>query len=229
MPLTRVTISGADDGVDVKELEALSREFPFVEWGILLSHTRSGKQPRYPSPRWLTALEWLWGPEMKTALHVCGRAALEVMDKPARWLAHSTFKRVQINGWAPGVANLDVLGRCAREHECEFILQARSEDVLQAAAHEAMAIGSASVLFDPSGGRGIEAFQWPTAPLGARMGYAGGIKPETVLDVLAELGPRADFWIDMESGVRDEHDRFDVGRVRAVLEAAAPCVTVSND
>jgi len=30
--LTGVTITGADDAVDVCDLESLSEEFPFVEW-----------------------------------------------------------------------------------------------------------------------------------------------------------------------------------------------------
>jgi len=32
------------------------------------------------------------------------------------------------------------------------------------------------------------------------------------------------FWIDMESGVRDAEDRFDLGRVRRVLEQTAPLI-----
>lgn len=43
MPLTRVTITGADDAVEPAELQALSHEFPFVEWGILHSYKRFGE------------------------------------------------------------------------------------------------------------------------------------------------------------------------------------------
>ena len=98
--------------------------------------------------------------------------------------------------------------------------------------HEAQSLGSASasLLFDPSGGRGIEPFRWPSTPLGVRMGFAGGINPHNVLGVLDDIGLRPDpFWIDMESGVRDTNDRFDLGRVRAVLEAAAPFVSHAAD
>jgi phosphoribosylanthranilate isomerase len=84
---------------------------------------------------------------------------------------------------------------------------------------------NASLLFDPSGGRGIEPFSWPVPPLGARMGYAGGIGPDNLLDVLRAIGPvESPFWIDMESGVRTD-DRFDLAKARAVLETAAPFVT----
>ncbi|MHB1675039.1 MAG: hypothetical protein ACYCSP_12405 [Acidobacteriaceae bacterium] len=37
MKLETVTITGADDSTDIVELAELSEEFPFVEWGILIS------------------------------------------------------------------------------------------------------------------------------------------------------------------------------------------------
>jgi hypothetical protein len=41
--LTRVTISGADDFVEIADMEALSRRFPFLEWAILIGgHDRFG-------------------------------------------------------------------------------------------------------------------------------------------------------------------------------------------
>ena len=90
--------------------------------------------------------------------------------------------------------------------------------------HEAQSLGSASasLLFDPSGGRGIEPFRWPSTPLGVRMGFAGGINPHNVLGVLDDIGLRPDpFWIDMESGVRSGRDFFDLGLCREVLRRCA--------
>jgi len=59
MRLTRVTLAGADESVDPKELSALSAEFPFCEWGILLSEKRAGS-PRYPGLDWLNELRTLY-------------------------------------------------------------------------------------------------------------------------------------------------------------------------
>ena len=57
------------------------------------------------------------------------------------------------------------------------------------------------------------------------MGYAGGIKPSTVLDVLSSIGVvDQPFWIDMESGVRDENNQLDLRLVREVLEKTRPFV-----
>ena len=67
--LTRVTITGADDDVDPEALLALSREFPFVEWGILYSAKRVGT-PRYPTTEWMARL-----PPVPKAFHLCGQSA----------------------------------------------------------------------------------------------------------------------------------------------------------
>lgn len=58
------------------------------------------------------------------------------------------------------------------------------------------------------------------------MGYAGGIGPDNVLEVLGDILLANGImdrptWIDMETGVRDEHDRFDLARVQRVLEQVA--------
>ena len=42
MPLNRVTITGADDNTPVEALNDLAAEFPFVEFGILVSRAREG-------------------------------------------------------------------------------------------------------------------------------------------------------------------------------------------
>jgi phosphoribosylanthranilate isomerase len=68
-------------------------------------------------------------------------------------------------------------------------------------------------LFDRSGGL------WPPHPGGDRLvGYAGGIGPDNVADVLEQIGATGPYWIDMESGVRTD-DRFDLGKCRRVCEA----------
>jgi hypothetical protein len=45
--LERVTITGADDSTSIDEMLALSRRFPFVEWGILVSKRHEGSY-RFP-------------------------------------------------------------------------------------------------------------------------------------------------------------------------------------
>lgn len=64
--LERVTITGADDSTDISQLVELSQEFPFVEWGILVSR-RSEGGPRFPSREWIDAEPRIYSP--RTTCH----------------------------------------------------------------------------------------------------------------------------------------------------------------
>jgi N-(5'phosphoribosyl)anthranilate (PRA) isomerase len=220
--LTGVTITGADDAVDLRAILALSVEFPFVEWGILMSESRAGS-PRYPTRRWMIGLENLArdlrGKGPRLSAHFCGavaRSALvgDLHDFPVI----ERMQRIQLNGYRPGLPGVAIF---ARMMPCyEIVLQVRAEDELQQAATEAARMRQGSILFDPSGGRGVEPFKWPWAPSGVRIGYTGGITPDNVDAVVGQVAVVAsDFWIDMESGVRTD-DRFDLSKVRQVLERA---------
>lgn len=223
--MIEVTITGADDAVDPAELVALSRDFPFVEWGILFSLSRMGT-PRYPAGAWLALLSLAAedAQGMRLAAHACGEWSRSVQQGHDRFGVWSSFRRVQLNGWNP-TGRPESLPRI----DAEYILQARDERMLALAvqtASELTRLGQrASVLYDFSGGTGAAPFRWPSAPYGAQVGYAGGIGPDNVEQVIADiqaerLTDSRPFWIDMESGVRTD-DRFDLGKVRAVLERVA--------
>lgn len=223
-----VTITGADDDVDPQDLADLSREFPFVEWGILRSTKREGT-PRYPSRKWVRGL----GDKLsRLSLHLCGedsrQAQLGLVDT---WYDTypTIFTRIQINGYK--VADGPVgLKRASTKliHGETLILPFNDEANTVSVATDAATIPGAEILFDPSGGRGVEPFRWPSRPpcsrdtclVGIPMGYAGGIGPDNVVDVLRDIGPVRPTWIDMESGVRTD-DKFDLAKVRRVLEQVA--------
>jgi hypothetical protein len=222
-----VTITGLDDRVNLHDLFVEAERHPDTEWGVLLSASRMGT-PRYPSARWLHKLQAFLAnrPDfyrrIRLAAHLCGSIAREPKHA-ALPIALGPFHRAQINGYTLGTA--DDWRAATDGTRCRLILQAREEASLQLVATEAARIG-ADVLFDPSGGQGIEPFRWPAAPLGVRVGFAGGIKPENVEDVVASIlsgGTRASdgIWIDMESGVRSADDRLDWSRVRTVLGTVA--------
>lgn len=247
-----VTVTGADDAVDPAALVALSRRFPFVEWGILVSATRDGT-PRYPSSAWRERLVAL-GNEARFSAHLCGRAAKSLMAGvpwcPAR------FHRMQINGYCrswlhdrkrdegatPEHQGLAGLVQAGMQWPMSLILQAKTpaavdDAVLDAAAFNATCRvfgSSAEVLCDPSAGTGAaigkEFFRAPDTNRGrngeaVRVGYAGGIGPENVEAVLTALRMHrvGDTWIDMESGVRS-NDKLDLDKVAHVLEVASQFV-----
>lgn len=247
-PIT-VTITGADDSVDVAQLCELSNRFPFVEWGILFSKKMRG-QARYPSLDWLAKLYEGDAPPRMSA-HLCGQYARDAVLGNLPWsVSDVDFGRLQINGYEPAAAKkTHQLHKLANGHGMELILQARSADTIEAVISDAHYVrknaehvmADASVLYDPSGGRGVELGcekEWiiPEAhscrtetdavkrfPL--KVGYAGGIGPtnvEAIVEVLHAAGADGDAsWIDMESSVRNVDDArgdyFDLFRVEDVL------------
>lgn len=226
--LTRVTISGADDGVNPADLAALSWRFPFVEWGILFSAKREGTL-RYPSGEWRDGLFDAWsvpsGWEMKLSAHFCGALARTLLsgDGDPLDVAGAHFRRAQLNGFSD--ADPAEVPRLAESRsDVEFILQCKAPLFVQSAAAIARGCKNVTALYDVSGGTGATPLAWPASLLDLRLGYAGGINPDNVLDVLSAIGPVShDFWIDMESGVRTD-DQFDLAKARKVLELTAPYV-----
>lgn len=223
----RVTITGADDSVRPFDLFALSTEFSFVEWGVLFSTKRIGT-PRYPSSKWMYELEKIASPNMQLSLHLCGQAARETIGGSETWLRdRKQFKRVQLNGYESTGMISNGLRMAAKDRE--FILQARDVMSFAHCARDTELIGgNASVLYDPSGGRGV-VVEWPEKPGDwFDAGYAGGIDPDNVGTRIAMASALGASWIDMESGVRDvvvsdgkTDDVFDLERVRCVLERAS--------
>lgn len=237
MRLDRVTITGADEGVTPYDLCVLSDEFPFVEWGVLLSATREGKEPRYPSREWLDNL-WERTHHMTQPLaerrsmafagHLCGRWSRDAIGGAFIWAIERyyhfrRFSRLQFNGagYTP-----DSVGRVSRYVKAfpgkRFVLQHVGFPADPPEPH----IGRPDVLLDRSGGRGIELTEFVEPTPGMYCGYSGGLGPdnlEAVLTKLTALPGDARFWVDMESGVRTG-DRFDLVKVRRCLKIAAPFV-----
>jgi hypothetical protein len=201
-----ITFTGADDHTDVGEMIALSRAYP-IEWGILFSPTRQGKDPRYPDGPAQSRFAWSG---LRLAAHLCGGWSREVMaGRPltAVPVDLGIFARIQVNTAAPDIARLRDLqdgwgSRCIAQHRD---------------AERFPADTSVDWLYDASGGRGLQPPAWPAHP-GRLAGYAGGIRPDNVCETLDRIRAVGPYWIDMESGVRTE-DRFDLALCRRVCEA----------
>lgn len=211
----KVTITGADNVVDPSALAELWRKYPFVEWGILYSRNRPGR-PRYPDLDWIAHFA---GFRCARSLHLCGIVARDFLD--GRPFSPEGFERVQVNGYK-GQPH-DLAKAHSHGYGAEIILQVRKQFLLPGAARDALALPNASILYDPSGGRGVQPDRtgYPNAPAGVRMGIAGGIGPDNVAERVTGAALASASWIDMESGVRDENDQFDLGKVETVLSTVA--------
>jgi hypothetical protein len=231
MWLDRVTITGAYDLVDPGDLAGLSREFPFVEWGILLSRKKSGV-PKFPCRHWIDELAALADSHrFALAGHLCGdwarqiamQGRADVFRERPELLRY--FPRIQINCQPSHPSPL--FNNALSPFENEFIFQLGSASM--AAETDLRALRRAtqlnvSILFDASGGNGVVPAEWPKPIEHFRVGYAGGLGPATLPGQLPKIsqvvGDRT-VWIDMEANVRsDGGRRFDLAKVRTCLEAA---------
>lgn len=238
MNLNRVTITGADDTTDIKELVALSKQFPFVEWGILVSANHYGAgHPRFPSREWCTELRNTWelARDMQLSTHVCGKWVRNLLVGELTWSdlppVIQRSKRVQINTHGSALTStLKMVENLLVFPHRQFIFQ--WDGVNDHLTHAMRAYGIDAVpLFDKSGGLGILPKSWPVGSRDFTCGYAGGLGPKNLIEQLMLIEPQTrwpqPFWIDMERNVRTADDQsLDMHKVRLVLEQTARLVTL---
>ncbi len=225
MPLKYCSITGADNDVSVGDLAALSAQYPFVEWAILLLPSHAGK-PRCPTPDWIEDFSAKTA-GLNKAMHLCDDAFLGFIDQdPATLALMSGFQRIQLNlkfGAVEGKYDPAALVARVREMpQWQFILQYTPEK--QGLLPLFSDIPNHAVLFDASAGRGLSPDSWDAPLPGHFCGYAGGLNPDNLsrhLDLILRAAADTVTWIDIETGVRTD-DRFDLAKVRRVLETAQP-------
>ena len=234
-----VTLTGIDEGVPFDALYEMARRHPYVEFGVLYSNSQQG-MARYPTMAWLDSLagQLQAKPGLQLSLHVCGSAIFNLLSDEGHVsdLARA-FPRLQLNFICRGhpIRQLkELLGRFPKK---TIITQHnRSNEMLW---HQLTDKPNHAVLFDSSGGRGIEPEQWP-APLiftpkvflskdkSPLCGYAGGLGPDNIaghLRQIDQLANGASFWLDMEGKLRNANDRFDLVIAQRCLDAVESVLT----
>jgi hypothetical protein len=198
-----ITFTGVDAYTDVEGMRALDREYP-VEWGVLLSPSSQGKKTRYPNEE---TLHRIMESGLRLSAHLCGGYSRDLMrgQMPIPPVALLDFERIQVNSKSPVVTYISTLQK---------LVGARC--IAQAQGPEFPEEDRIQWLFDASGGRGVSPDSWPPHP-GRLVGYAGGLSPENVEEVLKSINASGRYWIDMESGVRT-NDQFDLEKCRRVCE-----------
>lgn len=236
MPLTCVTMTGADDRTDPDRLLELSSKYPFVEWGVLIgSHTG----PRFPSVAWIHRLVEVREQRvsnMRLSLHVCGKFLREIARDGKSSLGEylgpqlAAFNRVQLN-WhgeqqAPNVgrnvfAAFCHLGLSGWDPQLIFQLDGVNDEFWRACELRF----SVSGLFDRSHGAGVAPGEWPEGSVEIPCGWAGGLGPDNLAEEIPRIDAKARktrrYWIDMETKVRT-NEEFDLVKVATCLEIAAP-------
>lgn len=231
-----VTVTGADDSIDPGDLVSLAKEFPFAEFGILLSKKQQGGK-RFSSKDWLEELYCLWY-KGKLALsgHICGSWVRDLcVGKPTFFdefgYIWCMFERIQLNFYAqhhPFDARMlaGLIRQYFGDRPIIFQMDGVNEKVFSA-MYDGRSGVVAQPLFDSSGGTGSSPKKWPRQLVNEYCGYAGGLSPDNLEEEMEKISDVASgpIWIDAETLLRSEDDMvFDLGKVRRFLEAAKPWV-----
>jgi hypothetical protein len=236
--VNKVTVTGADDSVDPGDLIRLQKEYPFAEFGILLSRKAMGSD-RFPSYGWIKELA---GRDhgLNLAGHFCGGwvkemyATGEVPDDLAMGyneIFGLEFQRFQFNthGYKhqSSPSNIkNLFGKWFNGYGIIFQYDDVNKHLLEY-AQDVKSIDN-QALFDLSHGAGVLPDEWPKPLPNVYCGYAGGLSPENVADNLALIEPLVGnrrIWIDAETWVRSFDDtKFDLDLVRDFLSASSEYV-----
>jgi hypothetical protein len=224
MILDRVTITGADDSVDPKQLYNISMSYPFVEWGILLYPEKFGK-PRYPSKEWINNFIENKPPWVMSALHICGDKNINEFSWHPTDPLYMPFNRIQLNTFFDCCNLLQIhtittsIIHLKDIHDIIIQHNEKNHEYIQYLQNKYKNKIKYSVLFDSSRGNGIEIDHIKQPISNLPCGYAGGISPSNVANVLTKLDilPCSyRTWIDIESGIR-ENNEFNLSKVLDVL------------
>mgnify|MGYP000887107737 CR=1 FL=1 len=218
MKINRVTFTGPDIHTDVNELKVIQNDYPFVEWGILISGNPNIK--RHPPKEFIESLK---DTGLNLSLHLCAKYSSDIMKKGIIEIPYEFFSRYQINfNFKFSKHNIEYYEQLTNKYKNkDFILQYNrsNEPYVKDIIHK-YNMSNTNILFDASGGRGTEISSIEKPFFSIYTGYSGGIYPDNVIDICNKINDYKNYdnvWIDMESGVRTD-DIFDLGKVRDVLK-----------
>lgn len=222
-----VTLTGADDSVNPKDLIKISKDYPFVEWGILVGSKTGTK---FPSMKWIEsfadAVENADDP-VDMSLHICGKWLRDIKAGiQTEWpIVFSRFQRCQLNwhGEPQGDIGNTVLESFRKlapwRPEIIFQLDGVNDDLYRPLVNEFRVSG----LFDKSHGTGVSPDCWPQSHSKIPCGFAGGMGAENVTENLSKIiescNPPSSmhWWIDMETKLFTG-TQFDLSECRSVAE-----------
>lgn len=222
MSLLYCTLTGIDESTSISSLQELSEEFPFVEFGALYSLSRQGKEGRYPSLDWFDDFANQSSRSKSHpnfALHLCGRAVNDFLENNNARLNHiaRVFYRIQIN-FKSNLFDLTLVDKTIARSLQTIITQHNPSN--EGLWQHLKLHKNYGILFDESGGRGLERNSWPAPLNGIICGYAGGLGPDNLSIELPKIHRASNYqpyWIDMEGKLRDKEDRFDLTKAKQCL------------
>jgi len=220
MNLRKVTLTGIDASIDPWDLVILVEKYPFVEWGVLFSKTRQGKEKRYPDKRWLSKLGEISrfhktqrGHFLPLSAHLCGHFARELITTHTTsegWITDwqdeywhiLRFNRFQLNLPTSLLSSLDLENVHNFLPEGQIIIQSHEGFRYLKLSSRVWSWNDGkqrdvskqrfSVLYDISGGTGMLPGFWDESDSNIFCGYAGGLNPDNVLYQLSKIREKSE-------------------------------------
>lgn len=213
MNIKYCTFTGVDKLTDISRVIDMSKKYSFIEWAILYSPTKYHSSERYPYPEFiLKFLETTALNNINIAIHFCGSSIDNIIkendyEKELLNVINKLQYRVQLN-FNQKIQNIDLdrlLKILPLYPNIQFITQ-HNKSNLTVYKKFSKHLKKYSVLFDSSGGRGIELSKIPMPFKGIFCGYAGGLGPDNLkneLEIISLAAQNNNIWIDMESNIRN--------------------------
>ena len=226
-----LTLTGIDDSTSLATISSLLR-LRSCELGILYSASRHDDDgcvnhkypPRDSIARLLSDHRKLMSD--RYAIHICGSLARQqLLQKELNDIIPRDDIRIQVNG----IVSVEELKEICKLYPNQPIITQHftGNEVLVEVDCE-----NHSILVDSSRGNGICPIEWVRPPTTKPVGFAGGLGPHNVLDLLPKFdGLSLDvkeevilpYWIDMESSLREYFVCSDFDNGDNVVFSAEKC------
>lgn len=208
---TFVAFTGVDSALGIADMKVLARHYP-IEWGVLVDDSKDGEVLFADVD---TRARLLEASGLRYAAHVCGEQARLIANEPdAATVDLCGFQRLQVNHGFSGSSAVQV-------ENCVRFGRSRTLRTMLQCLDQFPADARLDWLYDTSFGTGKAPTRWPALQAGGPFcGYSGGIRAETVREILTAIAAPAgaQYFIDMESGVRT-NGVFDLAKCEAVCRA----------
>lgn len=230
--VNQISFIGVDERTDIDKMFYLQKQSKLpLEFGVLYSPSKNGKANRYPTHEWSKNFARInQHVHIKKSLHLCGQSVKNFLDDPESMRSLWFFyDRIQLNFSMSEYKNYPLEQKLV---EAMFITlrplilqhnNSKDKFLREFMQNQSKHCHLLHVLFDASGGRGQVIENVQQAFENIYCGYAGGIGPETVKNIVEKVeevnvGTNNQYYIDMESKIRDDNDWFSLDKCASVIE-----------
>lgn len=228
----KISITGADDLVNIDSLNSFVTAYPQLELAILYFPEKES-HPRNPGKQWRNKFFSVI-PKKNTAIHLCGQEVFETIlsndfehSEVFKELKKTERIQININARKDIFSHEDIqkIYTVLLSHNFTLILQYhnRSKDWILPYISEKK-LDNVHILLDASLGKGVtpDIFEVPEQlrHLDYPIGFAGGLNPENISKVHTQVKSIGlnKYWLDLESGVRTDNV-FDLDKFQKLCKS----------